>query len=72
MSLGWARRGAKGRSGEAALRAALRRWRRPLGRGRTGRWWPQLTPSQVQALLGAGITLGLLLWEQLRQRLGWK
>ena len=102
-------------NGEAALRAALRRWRRGLVAGKSeeagawatdgrseaegariavreseaesaragecegqaegarvaerGRWWPRLTRSQVQALLGAGITLGLLLWEQVRERL---
>ena len=33
------------------------------------RWWPRLTPAQVQALLGAAITLGLVLWEQVRGRL---
>jgi hypothetical protein len=32
-------------------------------------WWPRLTPTQVQALLGAAITLALLLWDQIRQRL---
>jgi len=37
--------------------------------GERGRWWPRLTRSQVEALLGAGITLGLLLWEQIRERL---
>ena len=40
------------------------------GRAGTGRWWPRLTPPQVQTLLGAAITLALLLWDQLRQRLG--
>ena len=34
------------------------------------RWWPRLTAPQVQALLGAAITLALLLWDQVRQRLG--
>jgi hypothetical protein len=33
------------------------------------RWWPRLTPGQVQALLGAGVTLALVLWEQVRERL---
>jgi hypothetical protein len=33
------------------------------------RWWPRLTAPQVQALLGAGITLALVLWDQVRQRL---
>jgi hypothetical protein len=32
-------------------------------------WWPRLTAPQVQALLGAGITLALVLWDQIRQRL---
>ena len=82
------------RAGDAALRGALRRWRRApappsppnSGGEETGsdanvearvatsfarpRWWPRLTAPQVQAILGAGITLALLLWEQLRQRLG--
>ncbi len=54
--------------GEARLRAALRRWRgRRTRAGR--RWWPRLTPAQVQALLGAAVTLVLLLWDQVRQRL---
>ena len=56
-------------NGEEALRAALRRWRRGQVAVERGRWWPRLTRSQVQALLGAGITLGLLLWEQIRERL---
>jgi hypothetical protein len=51
------------RAGEHASRAEGAR------AGERGRWWPRLTPSQVQALLGAGITLGLLLWEQIRERL---
>ncbi len=86
--------------GEAALRAALRRWRRrdpgaalpesrvaedggqgmepdsppaptETGRARSEtprRWWPRLTAPQVQALLSAGLTLSLLIWEELRQR----
>jgi len=67
--------------GQAALWAALRRWR--LGRttppatapatpappAPASRWWPRLTPPQVQALLGAAITLALVLWDQVRQRL---
>ncbi len=32
------------------------------------RWWPRLTAPQVQALLSAGLTLSLLIWEELRQR----
>jgi hypothetical protein len=67
--------GAPPRDGEAALRAALRRWRRaPRGESRqqaTGgppAWWPRLTPSQVQTLVGAAITLAIALWEHLRGR----
>jgi hypothetical protein len=63
------------RGGEAALRAALRRWRRPpAGSNRPGRggwppaWWPALTPAQVQALVGAGVTLAVALWEHFRGR----
>ena len=74
------------RDGEAALRAALRRWRRashgaggrptaggpaagePTAGGRPA-WWPRLTPGQVQALVGAAITLAIALWEHLRGRL---
>jgi hypothetical protein len=37
--------------------------------GRFGRWWPRLTASQVQALAGAAVTLAIVLWEQIRQRL---
>jgi hypothetical protein len=69
--------------GQQALWAALRRWhlrqRTTPGAApeapvappiRSRRWWPRLTAPQVQALLGAAITLALLLWDQLRQRLG--
>jgi hypothetical protein len=45
--------------------AQARRRRTPDPRA----WWPRLTPTQVQALLGATITLALLLWDQVRQRL---
>ncbi|HEY7061900.1 MAG TPA: hypothetical protein VII06_10490 [Chloroflexota bacterium] len=69
--------------GERALWAALRRWqvRRPTMSDAapqtppvppapdSRRWWPRLTASQVQALLGAALTLALLLWDHLRQRL---
>jgi hypothetical protein len=59
--------------GEAALRAALRRWRGARNdrapRGGPTAWWPRLTPGQSQALLGAAITLALALWEYLRGRL---
>ena len=67
--------------GERALWAALRRWQvrrqtmpdvapgTPPELPTPRRWWPQLTASQVQALLGAALTLALLLWDQLRQRL---
>jgi hypothetical protein len=69
------------RPGEQALRTALRRFRRPARppspTAPTGpdaaadarRAGPHLTPAQVQALLGAGVTLVLLLWDHLRQRL---
>ncbi len=43
---------------------------RSAGEAEARRWWPRLTPPQVQALLGAAITLALLLWDQFRQRLG--
>lgn len=69
--------------GQRALWAALRRWqvRRPTPPDAapatppvspapaSRRWWPRLTASQVQALLGAALTLALLLWDQVRQRL---
>jgi len=59
----------RSRGGEAALRAALRRWRRPPGRGGwPPAWWPVLTPGQVQALVGAGVTLAIALWEHFRGR----
>jgi hypothetical protein len=67
--------------GQVALWAALRRWhlQRSTTPGQSLRtpappspaahgWWPRLTPPQVQALLGAGITLALVLWDQVRQR----
>ena len=41
------------------------------GSGATGgppAWWPRLTPSQVQTLVGAAITLAIALWEHLRGR----
>jgi hypothetical protein len=80
------------RDGEAALRAAQRRWRRaphggsprashgpsPQAPHEEGRqpaaggppaWWPRLTPGQVQALVGAAITLAIALWEHLPGRL---
>jgi hypothetical protein len=69
------------RPGQDALWAALRRWqpRRAAPPGEapdipvpptpsSRRWWPRLTPPQVQALLGAAITLALVLWDQVRQR----
>jgi hypothetical protein len=57
--------------GEPALRAALRRWRRPsrppAGDGGR-RWRPRLTPEQTRALVGAALTLAAALGEYLRGR----
>ncbi len=72
--LGRRRRGRPAdRAGEATLRAALRRWRRPPAAGPAGRgwlppWWPALTAGQVQVLVGAAVTLAIALWEHLRGR----
>ncbi len=64
------------REGEQRLRAGLRRFRvvkrADTRRKSAGRWWPSLTPAQVSGLLGVGVTLALLLWDQVKKRLGWQ